>query len=890
MFDFLKSMIGKPGMPLTEAESRIGKEIAVDLGRLSAISPDLAQRTIAYVLTDENGSVLLQLEQQAKSVQTALTQYEHTGASAADKAAIQAAIKARNDVLSRAYGPSATYIRRYLEVLTLPLKGARWGTFAHQGPSPFWLRGFFAHNEIGRQAGQRRTELKTALSWRDEDQSATVLALDLLVLEKSNTYYFRDHDIGSRFDFKSGLVAERPAVIDAFAGYDRPSQAIVIHILKQFDLVKDEYFDFIYQQYLLSTSKAVREAAQNGLLASPPEALSASATKTLAEGNPTARAQAAQILPLVMGERARPLLEAHLTKETSKTVRKVIELGLGSAVVGDTAAQTARTLKEDGADGYLAADGTEVLAPAPAAVPGPTPLPDSVNAGYRNLLDKAYDQQVKNYELQKEGYESANAEQRKLYWKSGRPQPPTQADHGIVDHYCALLASDDPIDEATVAKIGNFNPFAPYNREAAASPPFSNPEMTLWHLCRARNIEACGTKNPDWLVRTLLSGHGAIPAAIHARLVNGLDLRSVTTLLQFLEPKELAIQILSTGTPEDLPAALMWPYLAAHFDVLDQALGQVAAKDFREPPIYSALVKLSLFPKLPARYFNTVLTHALSSKKTINKPARALLLDIDGIEQRLLPFLSDSKQDVRSGVAEMLGVIGAESLIEPLKTALGKEKSELVRASLLDALRRLHVDISGYVSPEILIKEAAAGLKGKKVKDIAWFPLQTLPPSAGRMAALCHQTFRAGGSRLQESSRRREVTPCSRSGLTNSRRKVPRHSAVTSSAASCAMMRLIARKRKPTPTPRRMPSSATSSSRITPSAGTTSSTAPILTRRLLPTCAPPSSRSISTMPRQIAASLDSPRAWKAPSPSRWSALICAITIRGLRRSRRSPNI
>jgi hypothetical protein len=137
------------------------------------------------------------------------------------------------------------------------------------------------------------------------------------------------------------------------------------------------------------------------------------------------------------------------------------------------------------------------------------------------------------------------------------------------------------------------------------------------------------------------------------------------------------------------------------------------------------LSRLSLFPKLPARYFNTVLTHALSAKKTLNKPARALLLDIDGIEQRLLPFLADSKQDVRSGVAEMLGAIGADSTIEPLKKALGKEKSELVRAALLGALRRLRVDISSYVSPDILIKEAAGGLK--KAKDIGWFPLETLP-------------------------------------------------------------------------------------------------------------------------------------------------------------------
>jgi hypothetical protein len=729
MFDFLKSVIGngrQAGMPPTDADDLTAREIAIDLKRLQAISPELAQRTIVYVLTGEGSSVLLSLEQQAKAVQTALSQYRHAAMPTATQAELQAAIKARNNVLVRRYGPEATWIRRYLEVLTLPNKGSRWGIFAHRGPSPLWLRGFFG---LTVQAGQKRaTDLNTALSWRDADERATVLALDLLVLEKANQYHFRNHDIGSKFDFKEGLLAEKPAVMEAFAKYDRPAQAAVIHILKQFDLVKDEYFHLIYQQYLLSASKAVREAAQNALLASPPETLAASATQTLAEGNPTARAQAAQILPLVMGERARPLLENHLVKETSKTVRKIIELGLGSAVVGDRAVDTARTLNDDGADGYLAADGTEVLSPLPAAVPGPAPLPDSVKAGYRNLLDKAYAQQVKNFELQKAHYEKTTAEQRKNWWKSGPPQPPKPVDHAVADRYCALLASDDPIDEAAVVRIGNIAPFAPNNTEAAANPPFNNPDVTLWHLCRARSVEACRIKNPNWLVGALLNGNGAIPAAIHARLTNGLDLRSLTTLMpQSLEPKALAIHALGVGISYDLSAELIWPYLAAHFDVLDQALGQAAAKEFREPPILNALNRLSLFPKLPARYFNTVLAHALSSKKTVNKAGRALLLEIDGIEQRLLPFLSDSKQDVRSGVAEMLGAIGAHSTVEPLQKALGKEKSELVRAALLGSLRRLHVDISSYVSPEILIKEATRGLKGKKARDIGWFSLETLP-------------------------------------------------------------------------------------------------------------------------------------------------------------------
>jgi hypothetical protein len=735
MFDFLKSVIGigKPaGTPATEADNATVRDIVTDLKRLDTISPDLGKRTIAYVLTGEGGSVLLQLEQQGNAVQNALGHYHHyvTSPNAAQRSAqsaAQAAIKARNNVVERRHGREATWIRRYLEVLTQPHKSARWGIFSHKGPSPSWLRGFFSQGELGLN-GKLGTEFNTVLGWRDPEDCATVLALDMLVLEKLNEYYFRGQDIGSKFDFRTGLLAEKQAVIEAFPKYEKPAQAILIHILKQFDLVKDEYFHFIYQQYLLSTSKAVREAAQNALLASPPEALATSATQTLVEGNPTARAQAAQILPLVMGDRARPLLENHLANETSKTVRKVIELGLGSAFVSAEAAQTVRDLKGDGARGYLAADGTEVLSPLLARLPGPGPLPDSVRAGYYALLDKVHANSMKQYEQQKARYENATAEQRKSWWRSSPPIPPIPFDRAMADRYCALLASAGPISKAAIERIGNIGVFSPYVSEAAADPPFNNPELTLWHLCRARFIEEAASNNPYWFMNNLLSGHGTIPAAIHARLINGADLRTVAALMESsFEPNELAKHALNAGVSEDLPAEAVWPYLAAHFDVLDQALGQVAATEFRDPPILNALNLLRVFPKLPARYFNTVLTHALSSKKSFNKPARALLLGIDGIEQRLLPFLSDTKQDIRSGVAEMLGAIGAESAVEPMKKALGKEKSELVRAALLGALRRLNIDISSYVSPEILVKEAAAGLKGKKVKEIGWLAQDTLP-------------------------------------------------------------------------------------------------------------------------------------------------------------------
>ena len=142
--------------------------------------------------------------------------------------------------------------------------------------------GFEAFLPKGGSACKRTGDrFQTVLSWRDAEDSATVFALDLLVLEKVQQHYFRGQDIGTKFDFKSGLLAEKQAVIKAFA--NMTARARRFHSYpKAIDLVKDEYFHFIYQQYLLSTSKAVREAAQNALLASPPETLAASATQTLA--------------------------------------------------------------------------------------------------------------------------------------------------------------------------------------------------------------------------------------------------------------------------------------------------------------------------------------------------------------------------------------------------------------------------------------------------------------------------------------------------------------------------------------------------------------------------------------------------------------------------------
>jgi uncharacterized protein DUF4132/HEAT repeat protein len=168
--------------------------------------------------------------------------------------------------------------------------------------------------------------------------------------------------------------------------------------------------------------------------------------------------------------------------------------------------------------------------------------------------------------------------------------------------------------------------------------------------------------------------------------------------------------------------------MCQHFAEIDQAFGLAAAANQEVVSPRVVMERLQAFPKLPARYFVAVLGHAIGQQKSLSAPARALLMTVDGVQRRLIPYLEDGKQDVRVGVATMLGSLGAESAVEPLKKALAKEKSDLVRAAFLGALQRLKVDISGYVSPETMAKEAASGLK--KAKDIPWFPFTALPAFA----------------------------------------------------------------------------------------------------------------------------------------------------------------
>src|SRR5690606_2610172 len=107
--------------------------------------------------------------------------------------------------------------------------------------------------------------------------------------------------------------------------------------------------------------------------------------------------------------------------------------------------------------------------------------------------------------------------------------------------------------------------------------------------------------------------------------------------------------------------------------------------------------------------------------------AQALVSKLPGIQKSILALLYSAKQDKRLLAAEWLGRIQATDTIAHLVQQFRKEKSDVVRGTLLKVLETWGADITPYISPSILLKEATTGLAKKMPAALSWFPFDALP-------------------------------------------------------------------------------------------------------------------------------------------------------------------
>jgi hypothetical protein len=260
-------------------------------------------------------------------------------------------------------------------------------------------------------------------------------------------------------------------------------------------------------------------------------------------------------------------------------------------------------------------------------------------------------------------------------------------------------------------------------------------DVTLAHVVRL--LIACGWIRDGKRDRTpLLWGPACAVLSHFGRAPGRASLLELQKLLEVYDrPADLLDGIwfrtwagrLADGWPDEA----VWPYFAAHRELIDEALNPANPKRNDYAYDYSRVYDaLATFPVVPADLFPRLFDLALGSNKTDRAGAQRVLDRLPDITNHLIKVLESGKAEVRAAAATWLARLKATHAVEPLEAALTKEKSDVAAAALMSALEHFGVPVARFLKREGLLEEALAGLKKGVPADIAWIPFDQLPPLA----------------------------------------------------------------------------------------------------------------------------------------------------------------
>lgn len=221
--------------------------------------------------------------------------------------------------------------------------------------------------------------------------------------------------------------------------------------------------------------------------------------------------------------------------------------------------------------------------------------------------------------------------------------------------------------------------------------------------------------------------------AMHARTGHPtlLELHAIVTALG--GPKQAVLNNYTNSWQslgKDWPAEHVWPLIAHQLDiVLGWLRDPPRTYSFDFPALYRALGTL---PALPPEAVNRLFDVALGTGKTERPLAQKALANVADKEARIAKALSDGKAEVRAVAATWLGALRHQPAVPALEQAIAKEKNDVKRGALLDALEALGCPIEKYLDRASLAKDAQRGLQKGLPKELAWLPVDALPPVAWR--------------------------------------------------------------------------------------------------------------------------------------------------------------
>ncbi|NVD73677.1 DUF4132 domain-containing protein [Duganella sp. BJB1802] len=428
--------------------------------------------------------------------------------------------------------------------------------------------------------------------------------------------------------------------------------------------------------------------------------------EVLRTGHPEERANAAELLARTQGDSALPVLEAALAGETGKPVRQAIQNAI-----------TRLQVVEDAGDLQL---------------PEPPPLPPEPR---EVLADDVLDLLLKNREELLERFRREAAEEveenRTAKYKSTYRQD-SYAQYRRLDErqlraaIKALNGEGKAVDSILGDSEVGMTLAASGRMEARAD--FGLLQVLRWTAAQDR-----GRRWGVW-------NHPHFQSWLGRQDKDGVDLRQLAALTARCggDPESIYRVCLFDSyagrlAPQDvLPPDRVWPLFAARPDLIDQGLGMADASssEYGAPQLGATLSVLDTFPVIPARWMPRLMELALGEGKTHRAAAQQVLSRMSNIGKLVSDTLQSSKQELRIEAARWLATLDYRAGVPALRTALEKESRETASAAIMTALEQLGDDISPYLAPATLLKQARKGLKGKAPSSISWLALDGAPACA----------------------------------------------------------------------------------------------------------------------------------------------------------------
>lgn len=174
----------------------------------------------------------------------------------------------------------------------------------------------------------------------------------------------------------------------------------------------------------------------------------------------------------------------------------------------------------------------------------------------------------------------------------------------------------------------------------------------------------------------------------------------------------------------DWPREAVAPFVADHLDELSASLGRQNDWYIDDAATYRAIATLSTLPRaLVERLFPV----ALTGPKAHRSLAQEALARLPERDQRVTTALADGKAEVRVEAARWIGRVGIATAVPALEQALAKEKQDVAKGAILDALEALGQPVENYLDRDTLAIESEKAVARGLPKDLDWFPWGALP-------------------------------------------------------------------------------------------------------------------------------------------------------------------